>query len=93
MERVGEKEAIREAERSLEKERGRERKRKKEGGSEGEGEERDRARETENERGGRRIRAQMNIPKKQTIFWGFKITADGDCSHGILDTCSLEEKL
>ena len=24
------------------------------------------------------------------IFWGSKITADGDCSH---DTCSLEEKL
>ena len=22
-----------------------------------------------------------------------KITADGDCSHGIKDTCSLEEKL
>ena len=25
------------------------------------------------------------------IFWGSKITADGDCSHG--DTYSLEEKL
>ena len=24
---------------------------------------------------------------------GSKITADGDCSHGIKDTCSLEEKL
>ena len=22
-----------------------------------------------------------------------KITVDGDCSHGIKDTCSLEEKL
>ena len=27
------------------------------------------------------------------IFWGSKITADGDCSHEIKDTCSLEEKL
>ena len=27
------------------------------------------------------------------IFSGSKITADGDCSHGIKDTCSLEEKL
>ena len=27
------------------------------------------------------------------IFWGSKITADGDCSHGIKDACSLEEKL
>ena len=28
------------------------------------------------------------------IFWGSKITANGDCSHEILkDTCSLEEKL
>ena len=26
------------------------------------------------------------------IFWGSKITADGDCSHEI-NTCSLEEKL
>ena len=26
------------------------------------------------------------------IFLGFKITADGDCSHEI-DACSLEEKL
>ena len=24
---------------------------------------------------------------------GSKITADGDCSHGIKDACSLEEKL
>ena len=33
---------------------------------------------------GGRIRAQMNIPKKQTLFfWGFKIIADGDCSHAI----------
>ena len=27
------------------------------------------------------------------IFWGSKITADGDCSHEIKDTCPLEEKL
>ena len=27
------------------------------------------------------------------IFWGFKITADGDCSHEIKRHCSLEEKL
>ena len=26
------------------------------------------------------------------IFWGSKITADGDCSHEIKDTFSLEEK-
>ena len=27
------------------------------------------------------------------IFWGSKITADGDCSQEIKDACSLEEKL
>ena len=27
------------------------------------------------------------------IFWGSKITADGDCSQEINDVCSLEEKL
>ena len=27
------------------------------------------------------------------ILWGSKITADGDCSHGIKDTFSLEGKL
>ena len=27
------------------------------------------------------------------IFWGSKITADGDCSHGIKDAYSLEGKL
>ena len=27
------------------------------------------------------------------IFWGSKITADGDCSHEIKNACSLEEKL
>ena len=26
------------------------------------------------------------------IFLGAKITADGDCSHEIKDTCSLEKK-
>ena len=27
------------------------------------------------------------------IFWGFKITADVDCSHENKDTCSLKGKL
>ena len=27
------------------------------------------------------------------IFLGSKIIVDGDCSHEIKDTCSLEEKL
>ena len=27
------------------------------------------------------------------ILGGSKITADGDCSHELKDTCSLEEKL
>ena len=27
------------------------------------------------------------------VFWGSKITADGDCSHEIKDVYSLEEKL
>ena len=27
------------------------------------------------------------------IFWGSKITADGDCSHELKDAYSLEEKL
>ena len=27
------------------------------------------------------------------IFLSSKITADGDCSHEIKDTCSLEDKL
>ena len=27
------------------------------------------------------------------VFLGSKITANGDCSHEITDTCSLEEKL
>ena len=40
---------------------------------------------------------QMDEEKVETvtdfIFLGSKITADGDCSHEIKDTCSLEEKL
>ena len=27
------------------------------------------------------------------FFWGSKITTDGDCSHKLKDTCSLEEEL
>ena len=27
------------------------------------------------------------------IFFGSKITADGDCSHELKDTCSLKENL
>ena len=27
------------------------------------------------------------------IFLGYKVIADGDCSHEIKDACSLEEKL
>ena len=27
------------------------------------------------------------------IFWGSKITADGDCSHGIKNACSLKARL
>ena len=27
------------------------------------------------------------------IFLGSKVTVDGDCSHEIKDTCSLEEKV
>ena len=30
---------------------------------------------------------------KDFLFLGSKITADGDCSHEIKDTCSLEGKL
>ena len=30
---------------------------------------------------------------RDLIFLGTKITANGDCSHEIKDTCSLEEKL
>ena len=40
---------------------------------------------------------QINVEKWKTvtglIFIGFKITADGDCSHELKDTCSLEGKL
>ena len=27
------------------------------------------------------------------IFWGSKVTADGDCSHEIKNACFLEEKV
>ena len=50
-----------------------------------------------------KIMASGTIPSWQTdgervsdfIFWGSKITADGDCSHEIKRqvACSLEEKL
>ena len=36
---------------------------------------------------GERMEAVRNF-----IFWGSKITADGDCSHEIKDTCFLEGK-
>ena len=40
---------------------------------------------------------QMDVETMETvtdfIFWGSKITADGDCSHEMKDACSLEEKL
>ena len=40
---------------------------------------------------------QMDGETMETVrdftFLGSKITADGDCSHEIEDTCSLEEKL
>ena len=31
--------------------------------------------------------------KTETILGGSQITADGDCSHEIIDACSLEENL
>ena len=31
--------------------------------------------------------------ERDFMFWGSKITADGDCSHASTDACSLEEKL
>ena len=34
-----------------------------------------------------------NGNSKRHYFLGSKITADGDCSHEIKNTCSLEEKL
>ena len=40
---------------------------------------------------------QMDGKTMETVtdfnFLGFEITADGDCSHEMKDTCSLEEKL
>ena len=31
--------------------------------------------------------------ERDFIFEGSQITADGNCSHEIIDVCSLEEKL
>ena len=39
------------------------------------------------------IDGEIVEPASDFIFLGFKITADGDCSHEIKDTCCLEEKL
>ena len=40
---------------------------------------------------------QIDGEKMQTVtdfvFLGSKVTVDGDCSHEIKDTCSLEENL
>ena len=36
---------------------------------------------------------ETNGDSDRLYFFGFKITADGDCSHEIKDACSLEEKL
>ena len=40
---------------------------------------------------------QIEVEKVEAVtyflFLGSKITADGDCSHEIKDSCSLEEKL
>ena len=40
---------------------------------------------------------QIDVETMETvrsfIFWGSNITADGDCSHKLKDTCTLEEKL
>ena len=40
---------------------------------------------------------EMDVETVETvsdfIFWGSKITADGDCSHEIKNTYSLEKKL
>ena len=37
---------------------------------------------------GRKVEAMTDF-----LFWGSKITVDGDCSHEIKNACSLEEKL
>ena len=39
------------------------------------------------------IHGEMMETVGDFIFWGSKITADGDCSHEFKDACSLEEKL
>ena len=41
----------------------------------------------------RQIDGEANGDGERLYFGGSKITADGDCSHEIKDTCSLEEKL
>ena len=40
-----------------------------------------------------KIDGEMMETVRNFIFWGSKITADGDCSHEIKTLCSLEEKL
>ena len=40
-----------------------------------------------------KIDGEMMETVRNFIFWGSKITADGDCSHEIKILCSLEEKL
>ena len=41
----------------------------------------------------RQIDGEIVETRRDFILGGFKITADGDCTHEIKDTCSLEEKL
>ena len=41
----------------------------------------------------RQIDGEIVETLRDFILGGFKITADGDCTHEIKDTCSLEEKL
>ena len=41
----------------------------------------------------RQIDGETMEAVRDFIFLGSKITTDGDCSHKIRDTCSLEEKL
>ena len=40
-----------------------------------------------------KIDGEMMETVRNFIFWGSKITANGDCSHEIKTLCSLEEKL
>ena len=41
----------------------------------------------------RQIDGEIVETRRDFILGGSKITADGDCTHKIKDTCSLEEKL